>query len=44
MDYKKILLAFVIGSSLPSVIISNLYIGIANSKKDIVKRYMLELS
>lgn len=39
VNYKKILLAFVIGSSLPSVLISNLYIGIANSKKNIVKRY-----
>ena len=38
-NYKKILLAFIIGSSLPSVLISNLYIGLANSKKNIVKRY-----
>jgi hypothetical protein len=36
---KKILLAFIIGSSLPSVLVSNLYIGMANSKKDIIKRY-----
>jgi hypothetical protein len=36
---KKILLAFIIGSSLPSVLISNLYIGLANSKKNIIKRY-----
>jgi len=39
MNYKKILLSFIIGSSLPSVLISYLYIGIANSKKDIIKRY-----
>ena len=39
VNYKKLLLAFVIGSSLPSVLVSNLYIGIANSRKDIVKRY-----
>ena len=38
-NYKKLLLAFIIGSSLPSVLVSNLYIGIANSRKDIVKRY-----
>ena len=38
-DYKKLLLAFVIGSSLPSVLISNLYIGLSNQRKDIVKRY-----
>ena len=38
-NYKKLLLAFVIGSSLPSVLVSNLYIGLANSKKDIIKRY-----
>lgn len=38
-NYKKILLAFIIGSSLPSVLISNLYIGIANARKGIVKRY-----
>jgi len=36
---KKLLLAFIIGSSLPSVLVSNIYIGMANSKKDIVKRY-----
>ena len=39
MDYKQLLLAFIIGSSLPSVLISNLYIGTANYKKDIIKRY-----
>jgi len=39
VNYKKLLLAFIIGSSLPSVLISNLYIGLANSKKDIIKRY-----
>ena len=39
MDYKKILLAFVIGSSLPSVVVSNFYIGMANYKKNIIKRY-----
>ncbi len=39
MDYKKILLAFIIGSSLPSVLVSNVYIGMANSKKDIISRY-----
>jgi hypothetical protein len=39
MEYKKLLLAFIIGSSLPSVIISNLYIGMANTNKDIIKRY-----
>ena len=38
-NYKKILLAFIIGTSLPSVLVSNLYIGLANSKKDIIKRY-----
>ena len=39
MNYKKLLLAFVIGSSSISTLVSNLYIGIANSKKDIIKRY-----
>ena len=39
MNYKQILLAFIIGSSLPSVLFSNLYIGMANTKKDIIKRY-----
>ena len=41
VNYNKILLAFIIGSSLPSVLISNLYIGMANYKKDIIKRYEL---
>ena len=39
INYNKILLAFIIGSSLPSVLISNLYIGFANSQKNIIKRY-----
>lgn len=36
---RKLLLAFIIGSALPSVIVSNLYIGLANSSKDVIKRY-----
>lgn len=36
---KKILLAFIIGSSLPAVLTSNLYIGGANASKNIIKRY-----
>ena len=39
MDYKQLLLAFIIGSSAISTLVSNLYIGMANSKKDIIKRY-----
>ena len=36
---QKLLLAFIIGSALPSVLPSNLYIGLANASKDVIKRY-----
>lgn len=36
---KKLLLAFIIGSALPSVLSSNLYIGWANASKNVIKRY-----